>query len=142
MIGSDKVKQAITYIFFILFSVIVNAQDNKNSADIRFDIEEFNFGTIKQGEKIEYSFTFVNSGKEPLIISDAKGTCGCTVPSWSKEPIPKGGKGSVNVEFNSTGKLGMQDKTVTIISNAKSGPKVLRLKGNIETTTSQDNQRQ
>ncbi len=135
-------KQAITYIFFILFSVIVNAQDNKNSADIRFDIEEFNFGTIKQGEKIEYSFTFVNSGKEPLIISDAKGTCGCTVPSWSKEPIPKGGKGSVNVEFNSTGKLGMQDKTVTIISNAKSGPKVLRLKGNIETTTSQDNQRQ
>jgi hypothetical protein len=108
-------------------------QENKNQADFKFEEEEYNFGTIKQGDKVTHDFNFVNAGKEPLVITEAHGSCGCTVPSWPKEPVAKGAKGVIHVEFNSTGKMGMQDKTVTITSNAKVGSKVLHLKGNVET---------
>jgi len=108
------------------------AQENKNQADFKFDVEEYNFGTIKQGDKVTYDFNFVNAGKEPLVITEAHGSCGCTVPSWPKEPVAKGAKGIIHVEFNSTGKIEMQDKTVTITYNAKVGSKVLHLKGNVE----------
>jgi Protein of unknown function (DUF1573) len=106
--------------------------DNKNAPELKLEVEEYNFGTIKQGEKVNFDFKFVNAGKEPLIITAANGTCGCTVPSYPKEPIAKNGKGVIHVEFNSTGKMGMQDKTVTITSNSKGGPKILHLKGNVE----------
>lgn len=106
--------------------------DNKNAPDFKFEVEEYNFGSIKQGEKVTYDFAFTNTGKEPLIITAANGSCGCTVPSYPKEPIGKSGKGVIHVEFNSTGKMGMQDKTVTLTSNSKSGAKVLHLKGNVE----------
>lgn len=106
--------------------------ENKNQADFKFEVEEYNFGTIKQGDKVTYDFNFQNVGKEPLLISEAHGSCGCTVPQWPKEPIAKNAKGMIHVEFNSTGKMGMQDKTVTITSNAKVGSKVLHLKGNVE----------
>lgn len=110
-----------------------SAAENKNQADFKFEVDEYNFGTIKQGDKVTYDFNFTNGGKEPLVITEAHGSCGCTVPSWPKEPIARGGKGVIHVEFNSTGKIGMQDKTVTITSNAKEGAKILRLKGNVET---------
>ena len=113
----------------------IGAIENKNAPDIKFDIETYDFGTIKQGDKVSHDFEFANTGKEPLIITGANGSCGCTVPLWPKEPISKGAKGTINVEFNSTGKMGMQDKTVTIVSNAKSGQRILRLKGNVETPT-------
>lgn len=139
-------KKALMFACLMLFVVSTNAQvsktvnpsqtqENKNSAEIKFEVESFDFGTIKQGDKVTYDFNFVNSGKEPLIISNATGTCGCTVPQWPKEPIAKGGKGTIHVEFNSAGKIGMQDKTVTISSNAKSSQVVLHLKGNVEATT-------
>ena len=108
------------------------AAENKNAPEMKFEIETFDFGTIKQGDKVTHDFEFVNSGKEPLIITEAHGSCGCTVPQWPKEPVAKSAKGTIHVEFNSTGKMGMQDKTVTITSNAKSGQKVLHLKGNVE----------
>jgi len=110
----------------------VAAPENKNAPDFKFEIETYDFGTIKQGDKVTHDFDFVNSGKEPLIITEAHGSCGCTVPQWPKEPVGKGAKATIHVEFNSTGKMGMQDKTVTITSNAKSGQKVLHLKGNVE----------
>src|SRR3982751_5703956 len=131
-------KKTILAIGFCLFIATVNAQDNKsgatpapttqtpatpaaenkNAPDFKFEFETYDFGTIKQGDKVTYDFAFVNSGKEPLIISEAHGSCGCTVPQWPKEPIAKGAKGIIHVEFNSTGKMGMQDKTVKITSNA------------------------
>jgi hypothetical protein len=137
-------KISILSMAFLLMITVVSAQENKitpaqpaaienkNAPDIKFEIEEYDFGTIKQGDKVTFDFSFVNSGKEPLVISSAQGTCGCTVPEWPKEPVAKGGKGVIHVEFNSTGKMGMQDKTVTITSNAKSGQKTLHLKGNVE----------
>ncbi len=107
-------------------------QDNPNASEIKFEVEEYNFGTIKQGESVDYEFQFTNAGKDPLIISEAHGSCGCTVPLWPKEPLKKGEKGKIKVTFNSTGKMGMQDKTVTITSNSKGGQKVLHFKGNVE----------
>ncbi|MBS1765052.1 MAG: DUF1573 domain-containing protein [Bacteroidetes bacterium] len=108
------------------------ANDNKNQAEFKFENLEYNYGTIKQGDKVEYTFNFTNTGKEPLIITSAQGSCGCTVPEWPKEPIKKGENGKIHVTFNSAGKMGLQDKTVTINSNAKTNPVVLHIKGNIE----------
>jgi len=74
----------------------------------------------------------VNVGKEPLIISSAQGSCGCTVPTYPKEPIQKGERAVIKVTFNSAGKMGTQDKTVTIQSNAKTSPMIIHMKGNVE----------
>lgn len=135
-------KKVILAVSMCLSMALVNAQtpstapvlqqENKNAPDLKFDVEEYNFGTIKQGEHVTYDFKFSNAGKEPLIITAAQGSCGCTVPQWPKEPVAKGAQGTIHVEFNSTGKMGMQDKTVTITSNSKGGQKVLHLKGNVE----------
>lgn len=110
----------------------VKPVENKNQAEFKFDVVEYNYGSIKQGESVTYNFKFTNTGKEPLVITSAHGSCGCTVPDWPKEPIKKGGDGVIKVTFNSAGKMGPQDKTVTINSNAKSNPMVLHIKGNVE----------
>ncbi len=116
----------------------VASEVNKNAAEFKFEVEEYNFGSIKQGESITYTFNFTNVGKEPLIITDASATCGCTIPEWSKESIKKGEKGSIKVTFNSTGKMGLQDKPVTIYSNAKTPQTIVRLKGNVEQPVQQE----
>ena len=111
--------------------------DNKNASEMVFEVEEFNFGTIKQGESVTHEFSFTNNGKEDLIITNAQGSCGCTVPQYPKEPLKKGAKAVIKVTFNSAGKMGMQDKTVTITSNAKNSPKILHLKGTVEAPAAQ-----
>ena len=106
--------------------------DMKNAPEMTFEVEEYNFGTIKQGESITREFSFTNTGKEALIISNAQGSCGCTVPQYPKEPIAPKAKNVIKVTFNSAGKMGMQDKTVTITSNAKSANKVITIKGVVQ----------
>ena len=106
--------------------------DMKNAPEMTLEVEEYNFGTIKQGESVTREFTFTNTGKEPLIITNAQGSCGCTVPQYPKEPIAPKGKGVIKVTFNSAGKSGMQDKTITLTSNAKNSPKILHMKGTVE----------
>ncbi|MDH5608359.1 MAG: DUF1573 domain-containing protein [Cyclobacteriaceae bacterium] len=91
----------------------------------RFPEENFDFGTIKEGEVVNHSFTFTNSGDAPLIITSATASCGCTVPDWPKEPIAPGGTGVIKVQFNSQNKPGVQNKTVSITANTY--PKVTRL---------------
>ena len=136
-------KKNILSIAFLLFaSVTMYAQDkptltnvgneNPNQASFKFTEEAFDFGTIMQGDKVLHDFEFTNTGKEPLIISQAAGSCGCTVPEWPKEPIAPGAKNVIKVTFNSAGKQGMQDKTVTLQSNAKQNPMVIHLKGNVD----------
>lgn len=105
--------------------------DNPNAADFKFETLEYDFGTLNEGESVTYEYNFSNVGEEPLIISQAKGSCGCTVPEWPKEPIKKGGKGVVKVVFNSQGKAGMQRKSITITSNAKTPSVRLIIKGNV-----------
>lgn len=116
---------------------LTNVGNDNSQPDIKFISEEFNFGSIKQGESVTHEFEFTNTGTEPIIISSAQGTCGCTVPIWPKEPITKGQKGTIKVTFNSAGKMGLQDKTVSISSNARMSPTVLHLKGAVETPVQQ-----
>jgi hypothetical protein len=106
--------------------------DNPNQPSFKFETEEFDFGKIVQGESVTHEFKFVNTGTEPLIISKAEGSCGCTVPIYPKEPIMKGQTQVIKVTFNSTGKSGVQDKTVTLTSNAKQNPMIIHIKGTVE----------
>ena len=108
------------------------ANENNNQASFKFETEEFNFGTIEQGESTTHEFKFVNTGSEPLIISGAEGSCGCTVPIYPKEPILKNQSAVIKVTFNSSGKFGIQDKTVTISSNAKQSPMIIHIKGTVD----------
>ncbi|SNS92787.1 Protein of unknown function [Ekhidna lutea] len=98
---------------------------------IKFEEELHDFGTIKDGDVVEHVFSFVNEGEAPLIITDAKATCGCTVPEWPKEPIPVGGEGEIKVRFNSKNKPGVQNKTVTLTANTWPKTQRVRIKANV-----------
>jgi len=87
------------------------------TTNMTFDETEFKFGTVDEGEVVSHTFKFTNTGSNPLIISNAKGSCGCTVPQWPREPIPAGEAGSITVEFNSKGKKGPRNQKVTITAN-------------------------
>lgn len=99
--------------------------------DMTFEEEIFDFGKIVQGEKVTHAFVFKNTGKKNLIVSNASGSCGCTVPEWPKEPVQPGASGKINVVFNSEGKSGMQEKTVTIVTNCEPATRVIRIKAEI-----------
>lgn len=86
---------------------------------MKFAEMSYNFGTITAGEKVRHVYKFTNSGNEPLIISNAKGSCGCTVPQWPQEAIAPGDDGEIVVEYNSKGKSGNETKTVTITANTE-----------------------
>lgn len=103
---------------------------NPNAAVINFDTDVVDYGTIEQGADGMREFKFKNTGKEPLIISNATGSCGCTVPTWPKEPIKPGESSSIKVKYD-TKRLGAINKSVTITSNATEATKVLRIKGNV-----------
>lgn len=94
----------------------------------QFDKVDHDFGTIAEGDVVEYTYSFKNTGEAPLIIQSAQGSCGCTVPAWSKEPIPAGGTGFVKAKFDSNGKPNIQNKTVTVTANTWPKQTVLRFK--------------
>jgi hypothetical protein len=100
-------------------------------ADIKLDKLEHDYGTIKQGGNGECEFKFTNNGKEPLVITNCQGSCGCTVPQCPKDPILPGKSGVIKVKYD-TNRPGAIYKTVTVNSNAKSGNVVLTIKGNVE----------
>jgi Protein of unknown function (DUF1573) len=90
-----------------------------NGPVITFEKKTHEFGDIMQGDKVEETFKFTNTGNEPLIITNVQVTCGCTTPKgWPRDPIAPGGKAEITVGFNSAGKDGRQNKVVTIVSNA------------------------
>ena len=98
---------------------------------IEFAETEFDFGVIEQGEKVTHVYKFKNTGNEPLIISSAKGSCGCTVPQWPKEPVAPGAEGEIKVEFDSKGKRSKQNKKVTIVANTNPSQSFIYLKGDV-----------
>lgn len=102
-----------------------NAQ--KKLPVMSFDKVEHDFGTIEQGTPQEYAFTFTNTGEAPLIITDAKSTCGCTVPNPPKDPIAPGESGELLVKFNGSGQ-NQVTKTVTVTANTEKGQELLRIK--------------
>ena len=99
---------------------------------IEYESDKFNFGVVDEGEIVKHIFKFKNTGKEPLIISNAKGSCGCTVPTWPKEPVPPGGMGEIKVEFNSKGKPGPQSKRVTVTANTNPSETYLEISGEVK----------
>jgi hypothetical protein len=113
-----------------------SASSNNTSKDnypvFKFETEIHDFGTIMQGEKISYAFKFTNIGKGDLVIRAAQGSCGCTVPEFPKEPVKPGGEGVINVTFNSEGKEGQQEKTVTIISNTVPNNYIITITGMVK----------
>ncbi|HLO91823.1 MAG: DUF1573 domain-containing protein [Chloroflexota bacterium] len=104
--------------------------NNPNAADISFTKLVHDYGTIFVGGDGNCEFEFTNTGKEPLILSNVKSSCGCTVPSWPKEPILPGKKETIKVKYD-TNRIGPINKTITVSSNAKNDPVVLKITGNI-----------
>ncbi|WP_405607619.1 DUF1573 domain-containing protein [Polaribacter sp. Asnod1-A03] len=103
----------------------------KGTALISLDKKIYDFGTVNEGEVVETVFKVTNSGKTDLVITNATGSCGCTVPVWPKAPIKPGETGDVSVRFNTNGKPNRQQKTVTLTTNTESGREVLTLKGSV-----------
>jgi hypothetical protein len=98
---------------------------------MKFDVLEHDFGKISQGEKVSYAFKFKNVGGSDLIISEAHGSCGCTVPEYPHKPVPPGAEDVINVEFSSEGKHGMQEKTVTLTTNCSPNTKVITIHADV-----------
>jgi len=108
-----------------------DAKIKVGGAKIAFDRTEHDFGTINEGDIVETIFSFTNTGKSELIISSAKGSCGCTVPEWPKEPILPGEKGEIKVKFNSDRKPNKQQKNVTLVTNTNEGKEILIIKAQV-----------
>jgi|GEM_PF-401567 len=102
-----------------------------DATTIEFEKTIHDFGTLKSGESVSYTFKFKNTGQKPLLISNAKGSCGCTVPKYPKHPIPPGGKGEIQVTFNSKGKKGKQHKSVTLTANTSPESTRLYIKADV-----------
>lgn len=110
----------------------ISAEDNKdtvNVAKLLFEETSHEFGTVEAGEIVTHTFEFTNTGRVPLIISDARSTCGCTVPEWPKDLIPPGKKGKISVRFNTTNMRNQQRKPVTITANTYPSKTKLYLSG-------------
>ena len=114
-----------------LVSSKISAQEVVNGAKIEFNKEVHDYGTIKNGADGSCIFEFKNTGSEALIISNAKGSCGCTVPEWPREPVAPGESGVIDVKFNSKGKKGKQNKRVTLTTNMIPSQQVLIVKGQV-----------
>lgn len=107
-------------------------EQNPNGPQITVNKDVHDYGTITQGDDGNCKFTITNNGKEPLIISLCKGSCGCTVPVCPQEPIAPGASADISVKYN-TNKVGPINKSVTITSNAVNSPrKVIRIKGSVK----------
>jgi len=117
-------------------SLLFSCKDEDHTSNsvlpaMTFTEREHDFGNIPQGEKVNYDFHFTNTGATNLIISNAVGSCGCTIPKYTHEPVAPGKNGIINVSFNSAGKSGIQNKTVTITANTKAERETISIKASI-----------
>lgn len=109
----------------------VSAAEASIAPVMKFEKDTYNFGKIKQGDKVSYDFKFTNTGKSPLIITNAASTCGCTIPEWPKEPIKPQDGGVIKVTFNSAGKGGLIDKLIIVTSNTVPSTTMAHLTGEV-----------
>ncbi len=125
----------ITALVCLIGLVKVNAQvvdtSRVNQPEISFATIEHDYQTIVQGGDGKYKFAFTNTGNTPLIVTNVTSSCGCTTPLWPKEPIKPGGKGEIEVGYN-TNIVGPFSKSITVFSTGKSSPMVLRIKGEVK----------
>jgi hypothetical protein len=107
------------------------AAPNPNAPVMSFAVSEHDFGDIQPGSVVKHTFEFTNTGKSPLLIENATASCGCTTPNWTKEPIAPGGKGTIDVQFDSHGKMGIQNKEVAIQANTQPNITKVVIKANV-----------
>jgi hypothetical protein len=119
-------------------SATASGEENIPVSAIKFDQDTFNFGTVMEGERVSHAFSFTNTGKNALVISKAIGSCGCTVPEWPKEPIAPGGKGKIDVVFNSERRVGKASKDVTVYANTEPATSKVTLKGFVKADPSEE----
>jgi hypothetical protein len=119
--ASDKVKEEN-----VATAASRDAESGKFPA-IKFDETQFDFGTIDQGTHVEHVFKFKNTGEAPLMIVNAKSSCGCTIPEYTKAPVAPGDTGELLVKFNGSGR-NQVSKTVTLTTNTKEGTEKLMIK--------------
>jgi hypothetical protein len=129
-----KIALSIAVVFAAFNMACSQTPQDPNAAnkkvEIKFETLEHDFGTIEQGADGSFDFKFTNIGKEPLILSRAQASCGCTTPEWTQAPVAKKKAGTVKVKYN-TNIVGAFSKNVTVYSNAKNGPIVLHIKGTV-----------
>lgn len=121
-------------LFFSLLFLMISGIAFSQAADsvaFKFNEKKFDFGDITQGQKVEHIFKFTNAGVKPLVISNVITSCGCTAPTWPRKPIPPKGEGEIKIDFNSTGKMGKQNKVITIMSNSAGNPNHLVITANV-----------
>lgn len=106
--------------------------DTVNVAKMTFSEATHQFEPVTAGAVVNHAFEFVNDGKVPLLITDARSTCGCTVPSYPETPIPPGGRGVIEVAFDTKNKSGFQSKPITITANTFPGINILYVKGEVK----------
>ncbi len=124
----------LSSIFILIFiGITLSAQNEKIDIEqpiIAFESEIIDYGTIEQGSDGVREFKFKNIGSAPLLISEARKSCGCTIPSFPKHPIKPGESSIIKVKYD-TKRIGAINKTVTIVSNAQRTNIVLRIKGKV-----------
>lgn len=116
----------------VSFSFQGFAQDEEeNGPKIKFEEQQHDFGDVQQGKKLSHKFSFKNTGNEPLILNNVLTTCGCTVTEWPKDPVQPGKSAEIEVKFNTAGRMGKQNKVITIISNAVSPQTRIKIVANV-----------
>lgn len=143
-------KVFITLLCLSISAAAANAQDKKTPAPVttptvatapavdpdagvfKFQEETHDFGEVPEGPLAEYDFEFKNTGKKPIVITEAHGSCGCTVPSWSHDPVLPHKKGIIHVAYTTNGRQGQISKDVIITSNAQQNPMRLHITGNVK----------
>lgn len=122
-------KKILALSIFLLSAVVTMAQ-SPAAPEFKFDKETHDFGKIPQNQPVNAKFEFTNVGDEPLIISDVKPTCGCTIADFTKTPVEKGKKGTISLTFNAA-VVASFSKAVTVKSNSKTPEKLLYIKGEV-----------
>lgn len=125
---------ASLFILCVGFGVVAQSTEDEEvlqGPKITFTESAHDFGEIFQGDRVTYTFTYENTGNEALVLSDCKTTCGCTATNWDREPLAPGETAEITVNFNSRGKMGMQNKVVTIMSNATNNVEKIRITCNV-----------
>lgn len=132
-------RNIITLAFVTILGIISYAQENASTkvegsevkVTIQFDKEIHDYGEIELGSDGTTKFEFTNVGQDPLLLTNVRSSCGCTVPQWPKDPIMPGDKGEISVKYN-TRAAGGFNKTITVYSNGQPSPIILRIKGRVK----------
>lgn len=120
-------KLVLSLVALFVFAAAASAQ-----GVLKFGKEIHDFGTLKEGPVATYTFEVTNTGNAPVVIANAQASCGCTTPEWKNDPIMPGAKSTIRVGYNTSGRPGNFNKTITVTSNAENSTIVLTIKGDVK----------